>query len=141
MKKERAKTIATTAKQQAIANYVVLDPKAREKTKTSILTNFGYAISTAKTAQKEIFSAEGMQNALRTLGVTPEKLLAVGTEAMQAKKGTFYEGEYHETNAPDHEVRLKGGNFIADMFGLKKQVIEQRNVNINVAPEDIAHLF
>lgn len=96
---------------------------------------------TAQTRPNELFCAKGVREALIAKGITPEKLITPATDALQAKQGSWYQGEYYENDAPDHAMRMKGADQLAEILGLKKTVVENRNVNVNVDFQDIGHLF
>jgi len=105
------------------------------------MSKAGYGEVTVRANVGDIFSSKGLQQALINLGVTPESLLTPANDAMLAKKGTFYQGEYIESESPDHAVRLKGSDQVAEILGIKKQIIEQRSVNVNVDAKDIQDMF
>ncbi len=131
-------------KQQELAHALLENegkPAAERKTATNIALSVGYARGTVDLGVNRLFSTEGLQAALLELGVSPPKLLNTGVEAMTAKKGAFFRGEYNEVDSPDHQTRLQGAHFLADVLGLKKQVIENRNVNVNVEMDDIAGMI
>jgi len=139
IKKVEFAPMLSTERQQRLAQEIV-DSKGKID-REAVLLKVGYAPLTARKKPKEIFNSEGLQNALLDLGITPSRLLRPAQDAMDAKKGTFFQGEYCESDAPDHTVRLKGSDQIAEIMGLKKQVIENRNVNVNVEFDDISHML
>jgi len=139
-----AELVKIRPKQRELAHALLENerkPPNEKKTATDIMLSVGYTRANVDRSVNRIFSTEGLQAALLELGVTPPKLLNTGVEAMTANKGSFYRGEYKETDNADHQTRLQGAHFLADVLGLKKQVIENRNVNVNVEMDDIAGMI
>ncbi len=136
--------VRITEKQANLADAVVENlskPKEERLNKTDLLKYAGYTDTSAKASMMELYSTKGFIEALNQRGVRPNDLVKVAQGAMQAKKGTFFRGEYIESDQLDHDTALKGAHFVADILGLKKTVNENRNINVNVGAEDIADLF
>ena len=108
---------------------------------SSIARAVGYGGKTSADQIARIFSTQGVRQSFLDLGYDPSKMLSAGADALGAKKGAFFRGQYTEVEAPDHSVRLQGANFLADVLGMKKQVIENQNVNVNIDAKDIENLF
>lgn len=138
--KTTGKKIHWTEKQMGIAEAIA-SGEAQNDNKKNILRRLGYAEVSATKQTAELFTAKGVQNALISMGITPEKLLKPAVDALQANQTTAYQGEIYQSDVPDLTLRMKGADQIAEILGLKKQVIEQRTVNVNVEFEDINHLF
>ena len=129
-----------TEKQYKLAEKV-LAGETLNKTVGDVMMSVGYAPSTIDRNQTKIFSSQGFQNALVALGATPEKILTPALDALQATQTTAYQGEITETNVPDHKIRMQGADQLAEFLGIKKQIVENRNINVNVEFQDIAELF
>ena len=131
-------------KQQALAEEVLKEsrkPPAERLTRQKVLEKVGYSTTTATAKQAEIYSSQGFIAAMQRQNLAPDDLVNVAQDAMKAKKGTFYRGEYVESDRVDHDAALKGAHFVADILGIKKTINENRNINVNVDKEDIVGLF
>lgn len=129
-----------TPKQQAVAN-AILRGELETRTKQEILVASGYSTAVASVDTAKIFSSDGVKKALIAQGVDLEVLTKPAIDAMQAKKGSFYQGQYYDTDEPDHIVRLKGAEQLQSITGLQKTVVENHNVNVNVDYGEIAGVF
>jgi len=142
--KDEINTHKSTHMQEALADEVLKEeqkPPHIRASKAEILRRVGYSVNTSNANAAEIYSTKGFIAAMQRRGVLPEHLVDVATGAMQAKKGTFYRGEYIEADKLDHDTALKGAHFMADVLGLKKMVLETHNINVNVNAEDISGLI
>src|SRR3990172_6691780 len=129
---EGKKPLASTL-QRRLANEIMNAANIRENvTRTELVRRAGYAPSMADRAVGRIWDSEGLQNALAEMGITPQKMVKVLDDGMQAKVVTVFHGDAHETNAPDHSIRLKAIDQLADVMGLKKMTVEQRTINVNL---------
>ena len=140
---ERLKKISISEKQDKLAEAVVENlskPKGEKLNKTDLLKYAGYTEASAKSTMMELYSTKGFIEALNQRGVVPADLVNVAKGAMQAKKGSFFRGEYKESEYTDHDTALKGAHFVADVLGLKKVVNENRNINVNIDKDDLAGL-
>ena len=139
--KEREKLkISYSAKQKAVADAII-NGDLQTKTRQEIVRSSGYSPITAKAHTTDVFTSEGVKQALIAQGIDLNALTKPAIDAMTANKGSFFQGEYYKTKEPDHIVRLKGMDLLADITGLKKQVIENRNINVNVDYGEIADVF
>ena len=110
------------------------------KTKEALLIKVGYTPASAQAKSGDIFSSKGLQQALANLGVTADKLLKPASDALEATQGAWYQGKFYKSDDPDHNIRLKGADQIAEVLGIKKTIVENRNTNVNVDYTDIVHL-
>jgi hypothetical protein len=139
-KKKRSNHAQVTPKQMLLAEKVV-DGALLTTARHKLLADVGYSREVAKSRPSDVFSSEGFKKALVSLGVTPEKLATPALEAIQATKGSFYQGEYYETDQPDHLTRMKGSEQLAEFLGLKKNYNVNTNVNVNVDYSEVEGLF
>lgn len=131
---------STTQKQMLVAQAVV-EGKLQTTAKNLLLASAGYSPAIANKNPADVFTSVGFKKALIALGITPEVIAQPAIEALEATKGSFYQGEYYETEKPDHLVRLKGAEQLAELVGAKKVINENHNINVNVDFEDIAGLI
>jgi hypothetical protein len=133
--------IKITDKQKRLVEEVkkVID-RGEIVNKKEVLAKSGYT-GTTLSNPSQVFSSENMAIAFIQAGLTPHSMAKTLDDAKQAKKGTFYKGEYCESDKDDHDVRLKALNLQAEMLGIKKQVIEQKSINVNVEFDDIKEVM
>lgn len=79
--------------------------------------------------------------ALREAGVDESKMSRVVSEAMDAKVITTFHGEARETDAPDHAIRLRAADQLADLTGAKITKIQVQSVNVNLNSDDLAQMM
>ena len=118
----------STPKQEALADKLVEEmakPKQQRLSKSDLLRAVGYTDKSVKVRAHEMYSAKGFQEAMMRRGLMPDALVEVAQDAMKAKKGTFYQGEYVESDRVDHDTALKGAHFVADILGIKKTISPQ----------------
>ena len=144
MEKVQEKTlfapIMASVKQRRLAEEM-LKIENQKLNRRDLLRKVGYSPLTAIHKQSEIFNSEGLTFALIEQGVTPTRLLKPACEALEATQATWYQGKLYTDSAPDYNIRLKGAEFIAEVMGLKKSIVEQRGVQVNIDASEIAHLF
>ena len=137
-----AKKQQPTPKQRRVAKLLIENEKAEKpKTTGQILIEAGYSQTTAATKQSLIASSPGVQKALAEWGFTPERVSRVLTEALDAKQGAWFKGEYHTSDEADHKVRLAATSTLGDFAGIKKYQVEQRSVNVNIDGKDLADML
>jgi len=134
---EGLKPLASTQQRKLAHEILEAASRGENVTRTELVRRAGYAPSMADRAVGRIWDSEGLQNALAELGVTPQKMVKVLDDGMQAKVVTVFHGEAFETQAPDHSIRLKAIDQLADVMGLKKMTVEQRNINVNLDGDDL----
>ena len=138
------RTTRTRPRHKILAAKIVENeekPPTERLSKMEILTSVGYSTSVARDKAMRVFSTEGLRTSLLELGFSPKKLLTVGSDAMQAKKGAFFRGDYKEVDSPDHQTRLQGAHYLADVLGLKKIVTENHNVNVHIDASELTGLI
>ena len=109
--------------------------------KKQLLMLSGYTGATLTKNVKQPFTSQGFQDALARRGVTADSIVSVLEEAAKAKQGSWYQGVYYEEEAPDHGIRIKAADKLMDATGLKKRVIEQRTVNVNLSGDDLRQMI
>ncbi len=127
-----------TPKQLKLAEEVKKQP---DDQRAYLLARAGYSDASIKGSSTELYTSKGFHNALVSLGVTPEKILSPSLAALDATQTATYKGQIFASDLPDHNIRLKAADQLADILGIKKQVIEQRTINVNVDGSEVAHLF
>jgi len=135
--KVRKKGIPLTARQEKVVQILA---SGTTKNKGEILKEAGYAPSTYQ-HPKKVFSTEGVQMALKELGINPMSIMRTLTEAQKANIVTTYRGETTETDVPDHKLRAKVAVDMAEITGMKKLHIKQENINVNLDISEAKDLF
>jgi len=134
----RKKPSDISTKQRRLAHEILrAAEKGEDVTRTELVRRAGYAPSVANAHVGRVWDSRGVQEALAKVGVTPEKVMKVLDDAMVAKVVTVFHGDARETDAPDHAIRLRAADQIADVVGLKKMTIEQRNINVNMEMDEL----
>ncbi|RMD52272.1 hypothetical protein D6827_00340 [Candidatus Parcubacteria bacterium] len=85
----------------------------------------------------ELFTSNSFRRALKEYHIDDEKIASVLKDALDAKQSAWYRGELVTSDEPDHKTRLEAVNKIAELTGLKRTVIESKNLNVNLSPEEI----
>ena len=132
-KKGKSVKLMHQALAQAIAEDAEKEPVKR-RTKQELLTVAGYTGIVGK-QKAEVWSTQGLREALAARGFTQEKMSRVLEEAADAKVVTVFKGDARETDAPDHAIRLRAVDQLADVMGLKKLTVAQLNVDVNMGEE------
>lgn len=131
-----------TERQRRVAKMLIENEKAEKpKTQTQILRDAGYAEATAATKPGIVVASPGVRKALAEWGFTPERVNHVLNEALDAKQGAWFKGEYHTSDEADHKVRLAATSTLGDFAGIKKYQVEQRSVNVNIDGKDLADML
>ena len=107
------------------------------RTKAEIMLAAGYSSRTVEKKSSAIWSAEGVQEAFAAAGLSPQFMSKIYGEAGKANVVTVFHGDAQETDAPDHSIRLRAADQIADVMGLKKMTIEQRTINVNLGGDEL----
>lgn len=117
----------------------VIENTKREKplSRTQLLMLTGYSRGTIEKTPSKAFTSQGFQNALAEAGVTPDKMARVVNEAMDAKVVTVFHGEAQESNAPDHAIRLRAADQLAELTGAKITKVQVQSVNVNLDGGDL----
>lgn len=110
-------------------------------TKKQLLVLSGYGMSTIEKTPFKPFESKGFQVALREAGATEEKMARVVNEAMDAKNGAWFKGHYNESDAPDHAIRLRAADQLAELTGAKITKIQVQSVNVNLDSADLASML
>lgn len=132
----------STVLQDRLADEVIKNSKRETPlTKTQIARAAGYARQTVKKTPQKLFTAEGFRSALAARGITEDKITEKMDEGLDATQGSWFQGEYHKDRAPDLDQRRKYVSLMADMLGIKKHVVETRNLNITLEVDDIDELL
>lgn len=138
---EIQKTVTVTERQKQVAEAIASGEIMDSKTRGAVLAKIGYSPSSITSQGRKIFTSKGVEQALMDMGVTHHDLVQPIVEAKQATKSTFYQGELVETDAPDHDTRLKATSMALDVLGLNKKHVVNENLNVNVEADDIMDLF
>lgn len=138
----KALNVRPTQKHKRLAAEVIQNTK-REKplTRTQMLMLSGYSRGTVDKTPFKPFTTQGFQVALREAGVDESKMSRVVSEAMDAKVITTFHGEARETDAPDHAIRLRAADQLADLTGAKITKIQVQSVNVNLNSDDLAQMM
>ena len=129
-----------TDKQQKLAEALI-DPKNANVKKADLLKNIGYSHLLAEKNPQLAFSGEGLKKALANLGYSMDSLVKPVLDASTATQTSWYQGELHKSDEPDHNLRLKAVDQLADYMGLKKNYNVNQNINVNVEVDEIQGLF
>ena len=122
---------------EALADEVLKDAQkepSKRRTKAELLAVAGYLPSVGKKSA-EVWNTQSLREALAKRGFTQEKMSRVLEEAADAKVVTVFKGDARETDAPDHAIRLRAVDQLADVMGLKKLTVAQLNVDVNMGEE------
>ena len=103
----------------------------------SILGRCCYSRGTVDKTPSKPFRTQGFQNALAEAGATPDKMARVVNEAMDARAVVTYRGEAKESDAPDHAIRLRAADQLADLTGAKITRVQVQSVNVNLDGGDL----
>lgn len=112
-----------------------------EVARTEMLGFAGYGKGTLEKTPSRPFTSQGFQLALREAGVDESKMSRVVSEAMDAKVITTFHGEARESDAPDHAIRLRAADQLADLTGAKITKIQVQSVNVNLNGDDLAKMM
>ncbi len=134
----KRQNIRPTQRHKRLAAEVVENTK-REKplTRTQLLTLAGYSHGTIDGTPSKPFTSQGFQKALAEAGATPDKMARVVNEAMDARAVVTYRGEARESEAPDHSIRLRAADQLADLTGAKITKVQVQSVNVNLDGSDL----
>lgn len=83
---------------------------------------------------KKVNVQEALQIAMFNAGLTAEALANVVGDGMKANRVVQVEGDFYETEVPDHGIRLKAAGMAANWMGVGKDTDGATNINfINIA--------
>lgn len=82
-------------------------------------------------------TSESLQLYFAENGLGEKQVQKVIADAMQANTVTVFKGDAHESDVPDHKVRIAATNLLADVTGLKKVVVENHNINVDMSADDV----
>lgn len=138
----KAVKVRPTQRHKRLAAEVIENAR-REKplTKKELLVLSGYSPSTIEATPFKPFTSQGFQLALREAGVTEDKMSRVIGEAMDAKVVTTFHGHAQESDAPDHAIRLRAADQLADLTGAKITKIQVQSVNVTLDAGDLAAML
>lgn len=108
-----------------------------EVARSELLGLAGYSPKTIDKMPHLPFTSQGFQKALAEAGATPDKMARVVNEAMDAKVVTVFHGEAQESDAPDHAIRLRAADQLADLTGAKITRVQVQSVNVNLDGGDL----
>lgn len=134
--------VRPTQRHKILAAEVIENSK-REKplSKKQLLVLSGYSPSTIEATPFKPFTAQGFQKALAEAGATPDKMARVVNDAMDAKVVTVFRGQAEESSTPDHAIRLRAADQLADLTGAKITKIQVQSVNVNLDGADFASML
>lgn len=125
-----------------LAAEVVENVKRKKPlTRTQLLMLSGYSRGTIDKTPSKPFTTQGFQNALAEAGATPDKMARVVNDAMDAKVVTVFRGHAEESATPDHAIRLRAADQLADLTGAKITKIQVQSVNVNLDGADLAKMM
>lgn len=131
-----------TPKQRKLAAAVMERIKSGDEVaRSELLGLVGYSAKTIDKMPHIPFSSQGFQRALAEAGATPDKMARVVNEAMDARNGAWFKGSFHESDAPDHAIRLRAADQLADLTGAKITKIQVQSVNVNLDGADLAKMM
>ena len=127
----------------ALAEQVAEVAKTGKKmTKKQMLLNAGYALSMSKRPiSAQPWSSEGFKQALAERGIDMSEIARTLEHAKKANIATIFRGVATESDVPDHSIRLKAIDQLAEYTGLKKHHVQVTSVNVDVKPEDALDLL
>lgn len=123
----------------ALAEEITKDaerPANKRRTKEELLRVAGYTGIAGK-QKAEVWNTQGLREALARRGFGQDKMMKVLQEAAEAKIVTVFKGEAKETEAPDHAIRLRAVDQVADVMGLKKMNVQTINVDVKMEADDL----
>lgn len=118
--------------------------KGQELSKAEILRRAGYApsvVARGATGSGSPWTADEFRRGLIASGLGPDVIHKVVEEAAGAKVVSNYRGEVIESDVPDHAIRLKSAQFLADLHGVRVRRTESKSVNINLDADQAAELL
>lgn len=131
-----------TPKQRKLATMVMERiANGDEVARSELLGLSGYSPKTIDKSPHIPFTSQGFQKALAEAGATPDKMARVVNEAMDAKTVVTYKGHAEESEAPDHAIRLRAADQLADLTGAKITKIQVQSVNVNLDGADFAAML
>lgn len=134
----KRQNIRPTQRHKRLAAEVIQNAR-REKplTQTQLLMLSGYSRGTIDKTPSKPFTTQGFQNALVEAGATPDKMARVVNDAMDARAAATYRGQVIESDAPDHAIRLRAADQLADLTGAKITRVQVQSVNVNLDGGDL----
>lgn len=69
---------------------------------------------------KKVNVQEALEIAMAAHGLTANSLVSVVKEGMEANRVVQLEGDFYETEVPDHSIRLKAAGMAANWLGIGK---------------------
>lgn len=134
----KRQNIRPTQRHKRLAAEVIENTKRKKPlTRVQLLTLAGYSQGTIEGTPSKPFTAQGFQRALAEAGATPDKMARVVNEAMDAKVVTVFHGQAEESNAPDHAIRLRAADQLAELTGAKITKVQVQSVNVNLDGGDL----
>lgn len=112
-----------------------------EVARSELLGLAGYSHKTIDKTPSRPFTSQGFQLALREAGVDESKMSRVVSEAMDAKVITTFHGHAQESDAPDHAIRLRAADQLADLTGAKITKIQVQSVNVSLDTADLVAML
>lgn len=138
--KDKVKKEPTT-RIKALAGEMVKDIKdGKRRTGRQLMKDVGYSSVTAEKQSKRTLTSESLRSELIANGVDEQKIQRVLNEAMDANVVVVFKGQAHETKIADHATRLRSVDQLASYTGIKKQVVENRTLNLDVPPDVVRQM-
>jgi hypothetical protein len=130
--------IRVDPRQDALADEIIKDIKSgKRRTTKELMKTVGYSSNTATKQGTRTLTSESLRQCLLAKGLDEDRMRKVLDDAMGAGVVTTFKGDAKETDAPDYKTRLAAVNMLGEFMGLKKMVIEQKNLNVNIDAKDI----
>lgn len=140
--KARSDTVAPTLRQAKLADALIHNAKTgADKTRAELARQVGYSVDYVRSKPSQIFSAEGLKVALAQRGVTVDKVSEAFDAGLDAKVVTTFQGEATQTKVVDLAERRQWLSLLGDFLGMKKQVIEQKSVNVSLGPDELEQML
>jgi len=141
-KKVKGGAVRPTILQEKLADGLIANAKSsKPQTRAQIARQCGYSSASIENNPAKLFSAQGLQVALAERGITSDKISDAFNEGMEAKQGSWFQGEYYQDKAPDLAERRQWLSLLGDFLGMKKQVIEQKSVNVTLDSDQVNEIL
>lgn len=129
-------------KAQALAFAVLRAMEKGEiKNKADLLREAGYSEMTVHARPSDPWNTMTFKRTLAENGVTADTVQAVYKDAMDAKQGSWFKGEYKTSTEADHAMRMRAADSIAKLTGLEINRTQNTNINVDVPVEDALQML
>ena len=139
--KERPQT-RRDMRHDALVKELVHDAETgKPRPMKEVLEKVGYSREVARTQAKRVMTSESLQLHLAEHGLGEYQVRKVLSEAMEANTVVVFKGQAHESDVPDHRMRVGALSLLADVTGLKKVVVENHNINVDMSADAVRDML